>query len=170
MPATPVPPIDPDYDAHDPRQRDELHAGGWRLLAAISAGGVIGSLARYGIATAFPHPADGIALATLAINVSGCLLIGILMVFVTDLWPLARWLRPLLGVGVLGGYTTFSTYVVDIQQAVAAGAAGMALGYLAATLIGALTAVWLGTALGRRIVGAIRPAGALSGVAEDEAR
>ena len=52
---------------------------------------------------------------------------------------------PFLGVGVLGGYTTFSTYAVDIQQAVTAGAAGVGLLYLAATMAGALLAVWAGS-------------------------
>jgi CrcB protein len=63
-------------------------------------------------------------------------------------------LRPFLGVGVLGGFTTFSTYVVDIQQAITAAAATTGLAYLAATLVAALIAVFLGTAATQR---AIRP-------------
>jgi CrcB protein len=55
---------------------------------------------------------------------------------------------------VLGGFTTFSTYVVDIQQAIQIGAAATGLIYLGATLVAALTAVWLGTAMTRW---AIRP-------------
>jgi len=146
MPATP--PIDPDFDAHQADQRGELRSGGGlQVLAAIVAGGAIGSLARYGLQEAFPHPVTGLALATLGINVSGCLLIGILMALITHVWTGRPLLRPFLGVGVLGGFTTFSTYVVDIQQAVLAGAAGVAMVYLAATLIGAVAAVWLGTAV-----------------------
>ena len=73
----------------------------WSTLAAISAGGVIGALARFGLATAFPHPAGSFAWTTFWINVSGCLLIGVLMVLVTDVWPGHRLQRPFLGTGVL---------------------------------------------------------------------
>jgi fluoride ion exporter CrcB/FEX len=64
---------------------------------------------------------------------------------VGEVWTGRRLLRPFLGVGVLGGFTTFSAYVVEIRQATAAGAARTALLYLTATLIGALVAVWAGT-------------------------
>jgi fluoride exporter len=150
----PTVPVDSDVDLrirssrHEPRNRQRP------VLAAISAGGVLGALARYGLQTAFPHPPAGFAWATFAINVSGCLLIGVLMVLVTDVWTGRPLLRPFLGVGVLGGFTTFSTYAVDIQQAITFGAAGTALIYLAATLVAALTAAWLGTTITRW---AIRP-------------
>ncbi len=124
----------------------------WPVLAVISAGGVAGALARYGLAEAFPHAAQGFAWATFGINVSGCLLIGGLMVLVSDVWPTRRLLRPFLGTGVLGGYTTFSTYIIDIQQLLAAGAARTALAYLASTLLTALAAVYAGITLTRWVV------------------
>ena len=83
------------------------------------------------------------------INVSGCLLIGILMVLITEVWSAHRLIRPFLGVGVLGGYTTFSTYTTDVQQLVAAGAAGTGLLYLVGTPVAALAAVYLGVSLTR---------------------
>jgi CrcB protein len=119
----------------------------WSTLVAISAGGVAGALARYAITTAVP--AGGFAWATLLVNAAGCLLIGILMVAVTEVWRAHRLVRPFLGVGVLGGFTTFSTYILDIQRAVQAGAARAGLVYLAATLVSALTAVFAGTRLMR---------------------
>lgn len=125
---------------------------GWPVLAVISVGGVAGALARYGLTEAFPPAAGGFAWATFSINVSGCLLIGGLMVLVTDVWPARRLLRPFLGTGVLGGYTTFSTYIVDIHQLLAAGAARTALAYLAATLLTALAAVYAGITLTRGAV------------------
>jgi CrcB protein len=121
----------------------------WPVLAAISAGGVAGALARYGLTEAFPAAAEGFAWATFGINVSGCLLIGVLMVLVTDVWPIQRLLRPFLGTGVLGGYTTFSTYILDIHHLLAAGAARTALAYLAGTLLAALAAVYAGITLTR---------------------
>jgi CrcB protein len=147
-----VPPIDPDVDLHVPAEHRELRPRAWPVLVAISAGGVIGALARHGLQTAFPHPATGFPWATFGVNVSGCLLIGVLMVLVTEVWPGRRLLRPFLGVGVLGGFTTFSTYVVDVQQAVAAGAARTALAYLALTLAAAMIAVWIGAAAAVEVV------------------
>jgi CrcB protein len=117
------------------------------VLGAVSAGGVLGALARYGVATAWPHPASGFPWSTFVVNVTGCLLIGVLMVIVTEVRPHRRLVRPFLGVGVLGGYTTFSTYIVDIHKAAAAGAPWIALGYLAATLIAAVLAVAAGSSL-----------------------
>jgi CrcB protein len=152
------PVIDPDVDLRDPRQRAELGRAPWTTLGAISLGGACGALARYGVAEAFGHPPGAFAWATLVVNVTGCLLIGALMVAITevrDAHPLAR---PFMGVGVLGGYTTFSTYVVDAQRAVEAGAATTALVYLAVTPLCALAAVFAGVRLTR--LAARRPAGA----------
>lgn len=137
-------PVDPDVDLQVPAQRRELSPSPWPVLAAISAGGVVGALTRYGFTEAFPHQ----IWATFLVNVSGCLLIGALMPVIEG----RRLLRAFLGVGVLGGYTTFSTYVVDIQRTVAAGSAGTGLLYLAATVTAALVAVWVGDAIVRRVV------------------
>ncbi|WP_204043588.1 FluC/FEX family fluoride channel [Acrocarpospora phusangensis] len=139
-------PIDPDIDLHVPAERAELSPSPYPVLAAIAAGGVLGALARYGVATAIPHPPGGFPWSTFLVNVSGCLLIGILMVLVTEVWT-GRLLRPFLGVGVLGGYTTFSTYVLDIHQAMTAGSAHVALAYLAGTLVAAVLAAWAGMAV-----------------------
>ncbi|MCA2214429.1 fluoride efflux transporter FluC [Jidongwangia harbinensis] len=130
------------------------HAG--PVVAAVSAGGALGALARHAIATAWPHRPDAFPWATWTVNVSGCLLIGVLMALVTHRWPDRRLIRPFLGVGLLGGYTTFSTSVVDVQQAVAHGAPLIALGYLGATVGGALLAVWLGAAVTESALGARR--------------
>jgi CrcB protein len=124
--------------------RPEIKAS---VLGAISAGGVLGALARDAVATAWPHAASGFPWSTFVINASGCLLIGILMVIVTEVVPHRRLVRPFLGVGVLGGYTTFSTYIVDIHKAAAAGAPWVALIYLASTLVAALLAVWAGSSV-----------------------
>jgi len=139
-------PIDPDVDLHVPRQRAELRRAPWAVLGAISAGGVAGALARYGISEW-----SGTVWATFAINAVGCLLIGVLMVVITevrDAHPLAR---PFLGVGVLGGFTTFSTYAVDIQRILEGGDPGTALLYLAATPVCALVAVYAGVRSTRRL-------------------
>ncbi len=142
----PASPVDPDVDLHVAADRVELSPSPVPVLTAVAAGGVLGALARHGIATAWPHPPGGFAWSTLTVNLTGSFLIGVLMVLVNEVWPGRRLLRPFLGVGVLGGYTTFSAHVHDIGRAAGAGAPGTALAYLAATLAGALLAVWAGTA------------------------
>ncbi|BCJ58846.1 fluoride efflux transporter CrcB [Micromonospora endophytica] len=149
-------PTDPDVDLGVARQRAELRGGTASLLAAIAVGGAVGAVVRHGLAVVFPHPPSGFPWATFAVNVSGCLLIGVLMVLITEVWAAPRLVRPFLGVGVLGGYTTFSTYAVEVQQAVAAGAARTGLLYLAGTLVAALLAVSLGMTLARRATGVRR--------------
>ena len=141
--------IDPDVDLSTAEQRRELRAARWPVLGAISAGGMLGALARYGVNEAWPHRPGAFAWSTLTVNVTGCLLIGALMVLVGTVLsghPLAR---PFLGVGVLGGYTTFSTYALDAQQSLDAGAAGTAVAGLAITLVAGVCAVWAGQAIAR---------------------
>jgi CrcB protein len=113
-----------------------------RSLAVISLGGAVGAVARYLIGVAWPTPRGSFPWATFVINVSGCALIGVLMVLVTDVWRRQRLLRPFLGTGVLGGFTTFSAYALDIQRLVADRHPGTALVYLAGTATAALVAVW----------------------------
>ncbi len=154
--------VDPDLDPAATDAHAPVGVGGpfatacrsragvaWPVLAVISAGGVAGALARYGLTEAFPHAAAGFEWATFGINVSGCLLLGVLMVLLSDVWPTRRLLLPFVGTGVLGGYTTFSTYILDTHQLLAAGAARTALTYLAATLLTALAAVYAGITLTR---------------------
>ncbi len=119
----------------------------WSVLAAVSAGGAIGALARYGLGVAFPHAKGDFPWATFGINVTGCLLIGALMVLIAEVWPARRLVRPFVGTGVLGGYTTFSTYIVDFQQLIAAGRLAVAFAYLSGTVISALAAVYAGGAI-----------------------
>jgi CrcB protein len=149
---SPSEPADSDVDLQVPAQRAELRRAPWSVLAVISLGGALGAVARYGIGVAFPVTSPGFPWPTLLINVVGCLLIGVLMVFVTEVWTDRPLARPFLGVGVLGGFTTFSTYVVDIQRLVRADAIGTALAYLGATLVLALVATWLGLVTTRRLV------------------
>lgn len=117
------------------------------VLLVISVGGVVGALARYGLSELIPHGAGDWPWATWLTNVSGCLLIGVLMVLVTEVWPEQKYLRPFLGVGVLGGYTTFSTAMVDVRQLVVAGRPALGLLYLGGTALAAVLATaagWLG--------------------------
>ena len=144
-------PIDPDIDL---RQAGVGHRGrdDATVLATIATGGATGAAARYLIGQSWPTPAGAFPVTTLAINVLGCALIGVLMVLITDVWSRQRLIRPFLGTGVLGGFTTFSTYTLDMQRLVAGAHAGTALLYLSLTPIGALLAVWVTANATRRLV------------------
>ncbi|SNR88363.1 CrcB protein [Streptosporangium subroseum] len=145
-------PIDPDVDLTDARRRHELRRSHYGVLAVVAAGGMIGTGARYGAGLLWPTAPVAFPWATLGINVSGCLLIGILLVALTEAWTAPAWVRPFFATGVLGGYTTFSTYCVDIERLVSGGRAGTALGYLAATVLAALAAVTAGAWITRRLL------------------
>jgi CrcB protein len=114
------------------------------VLGVIALGGGLGSVARYGIAMALPATSRGFPWATFVTNVLGCFLIGILMVLVVEVWSAQRLVRPFLGVGVLGGFTTFSTYVEETLELMRPGRVLVAFSYLIGTVICALLAVTIG--------------------------
>ncbi|MDO0930857.1 fluoride efflux transporter CrcB [Streptomyces sp. DG2A-72] len=122
------------------------------VVAVVALGGGIGAVARYAAALWWPTQPGGFPWATFWTNVIGCAVIGVFMVVITDVWAAHRLVRPFFGTGVLGGFTTFSTYAVDIQKLVDAGRPGTGLAYLAATLLAALAAVWLAARATRRVL------------------
>ncbi|MER6527237.1 CrcB family protein [Streptomyces sp. NPDC001508] len=122
------------------------------VVAVVALGGGIGAAARYGAALLWPTAPDAFPWTVLWVNTAGCAVIGAFMVIIGEARAVHRLVRPFFGTGVLGGFTTFSTYAVDIQRLVAEGRPRTALAYLAATLAAALTAVWLAaTATGRAL-------------------
>lgn len=143
-------PIDSDVDLRVPAQRREPAPP---VLGVIALGGGLGALARYGLTVALPTPPGHFPWATFVTNVSGCFLIGVLMVLVTEVWAAHRLVRPFLGVGVLGGFTTYSTYAVEIHGLLRPGTVGVAFLYLAGTLVCATLAVLAGVRVTRRVVG-----------------
>ncbi|WP_040797789.1 fluoride efflux transporter CrcB [Nocardia higoensis] len=119
------------------------------LLAAISVGGGLGALLRYSIGAWWPTPAGHLPWSTFVVNVTGCFAMGVLMTLLLRGRISHRLLRPFLGVGFLGGYTTFSTYSVEIRTLLESGAVLEALGYLGGMLIAALAGVVLGAGAAR---------------------
>jgi CrcB protein len=140
--------VDPDVDLHVPSQRREWSRHRF-VLPVIATGGMVGASARYGAAKVWPTDAHAMPWTTLTVNAIGCVLIGVLMVFVVELGGAHPLLRPFAGVGVLGGFTTFSTYTVDTSNLIQAGRPALALGYWAGTLVVALVAVAIGVLLAR---------------------
>jgi CrcB protein len=120
-------------------------------LAAL--GGAVGALARWAVAEAVPGSPGGWPWATLLVNLTGCLLLGVLFAVLAARLPEAPWPRPFLAVGVLGGFTTYSTFAVDLVALVRTGAAGTAAGYLLVSVVGGVLAVAAGALAGRAIAG-----------------
>ncbi|WNV75594.1 fluoride efflux transporter CrcB [Geodermatophilus sp. DSM 44513] len=112
------------------------------LLAAV--GGALGALARWGVGTALPQAPGEWPWGTLLVNLTGCLLMGVLLAALTARSPEPAWARPLLGVGVLGGYTTYSAFAVEVVVLVEAGAPALAAAYVVVSLLGGLLAVAAG--------------------------
>lgn len=133
-------------DTAERRRAVDSHA-----VAVISVGGGLGSVARYGVGRLWPVPAGSFPVSTLAINVLGSLLLGMLVVAVTEVWRPHRLIRPALGTGVLGGFTTFSTFAAEDRALLGDGRLATAAGYLAASVIIGVLAAAAGMTLVRRL-------------------
>ncbi len=118
------------------------------LLAA--AGGALGALGRWGVAEVLPSRDGGWPWATLLVNLTGCLLIGVLLGVLASRTPEPAWARPFLAVGVLGGYTTYSAFAVEVVGLTDAGAVATAVGYLLVSVLGGVLAVAAGLRAVRR--------------------
>ncbi|MGH3329998.1 MAG: fluoride efflux transporter CrcB [Nocardioidaceae bacterium] len=128
----------------------------WDILLVISAGGALGSLARWAVGELLPWTGVGFPWATFVENVSGAFALGLLMVFVLEVWPPGRYVRPFVGVGLLGGYTTFSTYMLETRDLITNDRAPLAMVYLFGTLGVGLVGVWSGIVLARTAVRSAR--------------
>ena len=138
--------VDPDLPAPGP------HPSPLVAAVAVGLGGAVGAVARAGLAELWPHSPDQWPWSTLMTNASGAMLLGVLLVVLARRFPRDRFARPLLGAGVLGGYTTFSTLSVDAVQLVRFDRPGLALGYVVASIAAILVGCLLGVALARRVL------------------
>jgi CrcB protein len=113
----------------------------------VVAGGGAGSLTRYllGRAILQRFPNAQFALGTFSINVTGSFLIGLLMTLLLERWKMSMpYLQPLLVIGFLGGYTTFSSFEYDAYLSTRAGHFITALLYLTGSVVAGFGAVCLG--------------------------
>jgi CrcB protein len=119
-------------------------------LFAIAVGGALGTVGRFLLDTTFSETAGHFPATTLLINLSGSLAIGLLVPLVDNSRRVSL-LRPFLIVGLLGGWTTYSTLAVDAVTLTKDGHAVTAVLSLAATVFGGLILVMLGNVAGRRM-------------------
>ena len=115
----------------------------------VAAGGALGALARYGVATWLAPASQRTTLpwGTIAVNLAGCLAIGALMGFAQAKDGLSEGARTFLMIGILGGFTTFSAFGLETVSLIRAGASTLVAANLLLQVGGGLVAVWIGWSL-----------------------
>ncbi|CAN5466934.1 fluoride efflux transporter CrcB [soil metagenome] len=121
-----------------------------RELAAVFVGGAIGTLARAGLATWLAPSPHEWPWPTFIVNIVGAFLLGYFTTRLLERLPLSSYRRPLVGTGLCGGLTTFSTMQVETLRMLEHHHYGLALGYVLASIVAGYAAVYLATALVRR--------------------
>ena len=134
-----------------PRPRLALPKADRREIAAIFVGGALGTLLRAALSEAFPHPATSWPWPTFAVNIAAAFLLGYFVTRLQERLPLSSYRRPLLGTGLCGGLSTFSTMQVELLKMLSAHAWGLAAGYAAGSIAAGYAAIHLATALVRRV-------------------
>lgn len=122
-----------------------------RELAAVFAGGAVGTLARAGLEELAAGDPASWPWPTFTVNIVGAFLLGLFVTRLLERLPVSSYRRPFLGTGVCGGLTTFSTMQVETIKMLEHGHYGLALCYTAASVAAGLVAVYLATALVRRV-------------------
>jgi CrcB protein len=121
-------------------------------IISIAAGGALGSVLRYGMSTwVYSLAGRGFPYGTLVVNVLGCLAMGVLFVLLVErMGATAVWRAGLL-IGMLGGFTTFSTFSIETFNLIEQGDMAKAAGNIVASLILCVCATWLGVILARQL-------------------
>lgn len=154
-----VVPIDPDLDPGDaaepalarvrPLPRRRHGRAQPDVVAAIALGGMIGSTARFKLAEAVPHAPGQFPWATFWTNMSGSFILGFLLIVLLERFPPTRYLRPFLATGILGAYTTMSTYMVEVAVLIKDGHAATGLVYGIGSLVIGLVLAYAGIVAAR---------------------
>jgi len=121
------------------------------LFGVVAIGGALGSLARYGLSEVIPRSVGEFPWATFITNIIGCGAIGVLMGYILQSNQTHRYLRPFIGVGVLGGFTTFSTYALETWQLIVENALMSAGAYVLSNIVCGLVAVQFGLLIVRLV-------------------
>jgi CrcB protein len=121
-----------------------------RELAAIFVGGFVGAVARALLVEAFPHESGQWPWATFIVNVTGAFLLGYFTTRLQERLPLSSYRRPLLGTGVCGALTTFSTMQVELLEMLDGDRIGLAVAYAAVSVVAGFLMIMAATNLVRR--------------------
>ncbi len=128
------------------RHYSRIHAD---VLAVIAAGGMLGASARYGVERLIPTTTDDFPWATFWTNMSGSFLLGVLLTTLLERFPPTRLVRPFLATGILGAFTTMSTYQVETALLIKDGHALTGVTYGVGSVIAGLVLAYAGITAGR---------------------
>lgn len=148
-------PLDPDLpesldDTTAARDVERLDP---RAVAAVVLGGCIGGPLRYAAGQMWPHDdLSSFPWSTFAVNLLGSFLLAVVVVLVVEGRSTVRYLREFAGVGVLGSFTTFSSWMVETQERIDDGEVALALVYVGGSLLLGIVAALLGLVVGRTVV------------------
>jgi fluoride exporter len=151
-------PVDPDLAPDDPGEPSLLHHPGPHIhrarqgfvVGAVFVGGLFGALGRYELELIWPAAPGHIPWATLLINTSGAFLLGLVLTLLLEQAPAAwRW-RALLCTGVIGAWTTMSTFAIEVDQLLRRGDVATGIAYVLVTVVLGLAVGWFGIALAHR--------------------
>jgi len=135
-------PLDPDLPADATGRAPSV-------VAVVGAGGFIGALGRYELGLAWPTPAGHVPWSTFTINTSGAFLLGLVLTMLVRRGRHNHLFRPFFCVGVLGAWTTMSTFAVEADLLVRAHRVGTASIYTAATVVIGIAVAAVGVVVGR---------------------
>lgn len=122
-----------------------------RELAAVFVGGAVGTILRAALGTLGVADPGRWPWPTFTVNIIGTFLLGYVVTRLVERLPLSRYRRPILGTGLCGGLTTFSTMQVETITMIEHHHYGLAAGYTAASIVAGLLAVYAATVLARRV-------------------
>ncbi|TNM69859.1 CrcB family protein [Streptomyces sp. NP160] len=119
----------------------------WRLLGLVALGGAVGAPLRWALALALPGPASGWPTATFTTNLVGAFALGLVLEALARRGPdegRRRAVRLAVGTGVLGAFTTYSTFALEVDQYLRSGQVGLGVGYALATAAAGVVCAALG--------------------------
>ncbi len=124
-----------------------------KLIAWIAAGGAVGAVARYGVVVAAAHLwGAAFPWGTLTVNVVGSFILGALVEVMALIWSPSEGMRAFLVIGMLGAFTTFSTFSLDVVSLYQRGAMAAAAGYVLASVVLSVVALFAGLAVARAVL------------------
>ena len=119
----------------------------------VALGGSLGAIARYALAGAMSSFNFHFPIATLIANILGSFLMGLLYVIIVEKALLPAEMRPLLMVGLLGAFTTFSTFSLESVSLLQSGQLALALAYIAVSVVGSIAALFISIKLFEYLIG-----------------
>lgn len=133
-------------------QRPRVRRSQLVIVFALGCGGIVGALARYAVLLALPITQGQFPWNTFIINVTGSAVLGFLLILLIEQFPRGRLVRPFIGTGVIGAYTTFSTFEIDALLLFRGHHILTGVSYVIASLLAGLLAVWLGVSGARMAI------------------